>query len=160
MVSQTLVTRLKWLIALRKCSADVTCRMTYRRIEEISSSKNNEPSPVLPEVVDSSGQCHETNRQETFKEDRIEDYTRVRIWTRAAGPILGPYFMPSTRNPIRLKMPYANRQFFQAPIRTSLIYTPAMIGRRPFFQHTPRALTSLHSYRCLDIYPPHHAIPS
>ena len=152
MVRLTQVRCLSWLIALQKCSAEVMCRMTYRRIEEIASSKNNEPSPSLPEVIDTSGQRHELNRQETFKEDKIKDYTRVRIWTRAAGPVLGPYFLPSTRNPIRLKMPYANRQFFEVPVRTSLIYTPAMIGRRPFFQHTPRALTGLH--------PAHHTIPS
>ena len=130
MVSQTQVRRLKWLIALQKCSAEVTCRMTYRRTEEIAFTGNNEPSSAVPDIIDTSGQRNELKRQDMSLEDKIEDYTRVRIWTRAAGPVSGSCFIPSTLNPIRRKMPYANRQFFQVP--TGLTYTPAITGHGPF----------------------------
>ena len=131
MVSQTQVRCLKWLIALQNCSAEVTCGMTYRRIEEIAFPRNSEPFSALLDAIDTSGQRHEFNIQDMSMEDKIEDYTRVRIWTRAPGPVLGSCFMPTTSNPIRRKMPYANHRFFQVP--TGLIYTLAMIGRRRFF---------------------------
>ena len=106
MVGQSHVSCLKWLTALQKYSADITCRMTYRRIEEIASLRSNEPSLALPELVHTSGQRHESYRQDIFTEDKIEDFTRVRIWTRTAGPVLGASirgFILSTLNPIRQK---------------------------------------------------------